>query len=232
MALSAGYSPQRRGILPQGGVNFGGLVAPGELIWRGGMICWNAAGTLQRLQTAGAVAFAGLASKDYNNTASAVAACSPPMEALKGCYQLTVPNASYGSLANGGAPVYATDDNTFTLTNALTALFTRGASDTGTGTTGTITVGTTAKNGPYTGTILTGATTFSLTDPSGIALPNGTLGTAYSQNGLGFTLSNSGTNFVAGDTFTITVEDSTGAMQIGVLAGIENGLTYVKLLGS
>ena len=49
---------------------------------------------------------------------------------------------------------------------------------------------------------------------------------------MGFTLSNSGTNFVAGDTFTITVSESTGAMLVGTLAGIENGQTYVKLLGS
>lgn len=229
MALSAGYSPQRRGAPPMGGAVFGGLVAAGEKIWRGGMICWNAAGTLQRLQTAGAVAFAGLASKDYDNSASAVAACSPPMEALKGVFALTVPNATYAQI---GEPVFATDDNTFTLSDALTAIFARGGSDTGNGTTGTITVGTAAKVGVYEGTILAGATTFSLVDPTGVALPNGTLGSAYSQNGLGFTLSNGGTAFVAGDTFTVSVESGTGAMQIGTLAGIENGQTYVKLLGS
>jgi len=106
---------------------FGGLVAAGEQIWRGGMICWNAGGALQRLQTAGSVSFAGMASKDYNNTASAVAACSPPMEALKGVYALTVPNAGF---ANIEQPVYATDDNTFTLSNALSAAFARGSGDT------------------------------------------------------------------------------------------------------
>ncbi len=228
MALSAGYTPGRRGLPPTSGI-YGGMVAAGEQIWRGGMIAWNAAGTLQRLQTAGAVAFAGMASKDYNNTASAVAACSPPMEALKGTFALTVPNAGY---ANIRQPVFATDDNTFTLADALTAGHALGGGDTGTGTFGTITVGSTAKLGVYSGTILSGATTFSLVDPTGATMPNGTLGSAYSQNGVGFTLSNSGTNFIAGDTFTITVEDSSGAMQIGTLDGIENGQTYVKLVGS
>jgi hypothetical protein len=228
MALTAGVGPQRRGAPPISGI-YGGLVAASEQIWRGGMICWNAAGTLQRLPTSGSVAFAGMASKDYNNTASSVAACSPPMEALKGTFALTVPNAGFINLRQ---PVYATDDNTFTLTNALTATHALGSGDTGTGTFGTITVGSTAKTGVYAGTILSGATTFSLTDPTGNAMPTGTLGSAYSQNGVGFTLSNSGTSFIAGDTFTVTVEDSSGAMQIGTLDGIENGQTYVKLLGS
>lgn len=229
MALSAGYSPQRRGAPPMGGATFGGPVAAGEKIWRGGMLAWNANGQLQRLQTAGGVSFAGLASRDYDNSASGSASPPPYPEALKGVYALTVPSAGYG---NVGQPVYATDDNTFTLVNALTATFARGSGDTGTGTTGTITPSASAKVGDYSGTILSGATTYSLVDPTGAALPNGTLGTAYNNGGLSFTLSNSGTNFVAGDTFTITVEDSAGAMQVGTLAGIENGQTYVKLLGS
>jgi hypothetical protein len=229
MALSAGYGPARRGAPPLAGAVFGGLVAAGEKVWRGGMMGYNAAGALQRLQTAGSVAFGGMASKDYDNTAGAVPACSPPMEGLRGVFALTVPNAGF---ANIGQPVYATDDNTFTLADALTATFARNAGDTGTGTTGAVTATIAAKVGVYTGTILAGATTFSLVDPTGAAMPNGTLGSAYSQSGVGFTLSNSGTSFVAGDGFIITVESSAGAMMIGTLAGIEGGQTYVKLLGS
>jgi hypothetical protein len=111
MALSAGYGPARRGAPPTAGM-FGGPVAAGEQIWRGGMLCWNAAGGLQRLQTASGVSFAGMASKDYNNTASAAAA-PVGMEALLGTFALTVPTATP---ANIHAAVYATDDNTFTLT--------------------------------------------------------------------------------------------------------------------
>ncbi|HQU16631.1 MAG TPA: hypothetical protein PLO69_11090 [Gammaproteobacteria bacterium] len=110
MALTMGITPQRRGTPPAAGT-FGAPVAPGETIWRGGLICWNASGQLQRLQTAGSVSFAGLASKDYMNTSAATAWVG--MEALKGTFGLTVPSATY---ANINAPVYATDDGTLTLT--------------------------------------------------------------------------------------------------------------------
>ena len=111
MALTAGITPQRRGAAPTAGI-FGGPVAAGEKIWRGGMLNWNASGGLQRLQTSGGVAFAGMASKDYDNSAGSAAA-SVGMEALKGTYALTVPSATW---ANINANVYATDDGTFTLT--------------------------------------------------------------------------------------------------------------------
>ena|SRR6185437_15413563 len=117
MALTAGITPDRRGAPPTGGT-FGGPVAPGEKIFRGGMISWNASGQLQRLQTSGSVAFAGLASMDYDNSASSGAA-SVGMEALKGIYALTVPSATP---ANINANVYATDDGTLTLSSSSSTL--------------------------------------------------------------------------------------------------------------
>ena len=117
MALTSGITPARRGAPPTSGT-FGGYVAPGETIWRGGMICWNAAGLLQRLQTAGSVSFAGMASRDYNNFGSA-AASSVPIEALKGTFALWVPGATP---ANINANVYATDDSTLTLTASTNML--------------------------------------------------------------------------------------------------------------
>ena len=117
MALTQGITPARRGAPPNSGI-FGGYVAPGETIWRGGILCWNASGQLQRLQTAGSVSFAGLASRDYNNFGSATA--SPvPVEALKGTFALTVPTATP---ANINANVYATDDATLTLTASTNML--------------------------------------------------------------------------------------------------------------
>jgi hypothetical protein len=104
--------PARRGSRPSAG-EFGGPVAAGEIIWSGGLLAYNASGGLQRIQTAGSVSFAGLASKNYNNSASASAA-SVGMEAMKGTFALTVPAAT---CANVNAAVYATDDNTLTLTN-------------------------------------------------------------------------------------------------------------------
>ncbi len=110
MALTQGISPPRRGAPPYGGT-FGGEVPAGETIWRGGLLCWNAAGQLQRLQTAGAVSFAGMANRDYNNSTGAPV--SVGMEGLKGTFGLTVPTATP---ANINANVYAIDDGTLTLT--------------------------------------------------------------------------------------------------------------------
>ena len=58
MALSAGYTPRRRGQPPASGV-FSYQVAAGETIWRGGMVAVNSAGNLVRIQTSGASAFVG-----------------------------------------------------------------------------------------------------------------------------------------------------------------------------
>ena len=112
MALTAGYGPARRGAPPTAGV-FGYPVAAGEQIWRGGLLALNAAGSCQRIQTSGSVVFHGLASKDYNNTASSAVSPIGAVEGLKGTFALTVPSAT---VSNIGAAVYATDDNTLTLT--------------------------------------------------------------------------------------------------------------------
>jgi hypothetical protein len=74
--------------------------------------------------------------------------------------------------------------------------------NTGNGTFGTITPGAGYKPGNYVLKMLT-ATTFSVADPTGIALANGTTGTAYTSTGIGFTLTAGGTAFVAGDGFLI-----------------------------
>ena len=175
-----------------------------------------------------------MAMQDYNNTANANAS-SDYVEAARGTYRLAVSGASF---ANLGQPVYASDNNTFTLANALSGVFALGSGDTGTGVppasgAGSLTISAGAKVGVYTLTVLSGATTFSITDPNGDALATGTIGTAYASGGLAFTLSNvSGHNFIAADTATITVTESSGAMAVGSLAGIENGNTYVRLNGS
>ncbi len=109
MALTAGIALARRGA--HRGNDFGYQVAPGEQIWRGGFVCLNAAGQLVRPQTSGALVPAGVASEDYNNVANANAS-SDLVAALRGCYSLTVTGAT-ASHINGS--VYATDDNTFTL---------------------------------------------------------------------------------------------------------------------
>jgi hypothetical protein len=111
MALSAGVALARRGP-PNQGTEFGYPVAPGEQIWRGGVVGVNASGQLQRIQTSGTVAGFGVASKDYSNVGNA-SASTVSVVAMKGCWALTVPSAT---TANIGAAVYASDDNTLTLT--------------------------------------------------------------------------------------------------------------------
>lgn len=110
MALSAGFNLSRRGARA-GRSDFGYPAAPGVTIWRGGIMGLNAAGQLQPIQTAATVSFAGVAERDYNNAGNASA--GPTVVASRESYALTVPGATY---ANIGAPVYATDDATLTLT--------------------------------------------------------------------------------------------------------------------
>ncbi|MHB1305351.1 MAG: hypothetical protein ACYCZB_18150 [Acidiphilium sp.] len=114
MALTAGFNLSRRGARA-GRSDFGYPVAPGVAIWRGGIMGLNAAGQLQPVQTAATVAFAGVATQDYNNAGSANA--GPTVVASRECYALTVPAATAADI---GTPVYATDDATLTLTAPTT----------------------------------------------------------------------------------------------------------------
>ena len=105
MALIAGINLYRRGAAVSRS-DFGYPVAPGEQIWRGGIVGVNAAGQLQRIQTAGCVALAGVADQDYSNVGQASA--GPAVVGRKGCWALPVTAAT---VSNIGANVYATDDS-------------------------------------------------------------------------------------------------------------------------
>lgn len=86
------------------------------------------------------------------------------------------------------------------------------AGNTGTGTVGTVTVGAAAKPGVYRLTCIEPATDagkFLLTDPDGIAVGVATVAVAFSGGGLGFTIADA-TDFVSGDSFTITVAAGSG----------------------
>ena len=230
MALTNDALVDRRGPLNTRN-QFGYPVAAGEKIYRGGLIALNSSGYLVRIQTSGALIFAGLADRTLDNSASG-SPSSDQVQALKGTWKLAVSGASY---ANIGAQVFASDDSTLGLAGALAGVFALGGSDTGTGVPpatggGALTISAGAKIGVYTGTVLSGATTFSFVDPNGDALATGTIGSAYSAGGVAYTVSNvSGHNFVAGDTWTVTVSESTGEMLVGRLAGIDAGATYVDL---
>ena len=91
---------------------FGYAVAIGEKVFRGSLVGINVAGTMQRIQTAGTVAFLGMAGQALDNTVGLVAS-GVKIEALKGAWGIPVPGAVP---ANINASVYATDDGTLTLT--------------------------------------------------------------------------------------------------------------------
>jgi hypothetical protein len=111
MALTADVLYNRRG---QPGRNeFGYPLAPGEIVYRGSLVAVNASGQLQRIQTSGSVAFVGMADRQLSNVGNASALSTPPVTALKGTWGIAVPSAT---AANINATVYATDDNTLTLT--------------------------------------------------------------------------------------------------------------------
>jgi hypothetical protein len=108
MAATKDSAPARRG--KSRGAAFGYPVAPGEKIFKGTVMCVNAAGQSVRPQTAGALAFIGISESGYDNTGSS--APGPKITGQFDDFKFPVPGASY---TNIGAPVYATDDNTLTL---------------------------------------------------------------------------------------------------------------------
>jgi hypothetical protein len=87
------------------------------------------------------------------------------------------------------------------------------AGNTGNGTIGAITVGAGAKVGAYKLVLIepaANAGVFELEDPDGKIVKTGVVAGAFSSGGLGFTLADGATDFVAGDGFTITVAAGSG----------------------
>lgn len=83
------------------------------------------------------------------------------------------------------------------------------AGNTGNPTFGAIAAGIAAIAGDYALTF-TAATKFSVEDPNGVTIGNGTTGVAFSKAGVGFTLTAGGTPAVAGDSFLIAVAVGSG----------------------
>lgn len=200
---------------------FGGLVASGYHVYEGALCAWDANGAVVPIQAPTAVAFAGLASGERDNTAGTE---QRPVSLRKGTWGLPVAAATP---ANIGATVYAADDATIAL-SSLAASVSAKSGNTGNGTfAGAVGVNAGAQVGAYTVTF-SAPTAFMVVDANGDSLWSGTTGTSYSEQALGFEINVGTTPFVAGDAFTITVSQASGR-PIGTLAGIDNGQTYVKL---
>ena len=220
MALSANAKLRER-MAPG---EFAYAPAAGVTVYEGALLALNAAGTVQPIQAAGSLVFAGIADGQRVNSPSG--ADVRPVRCRKGIWALTVAGAT---AANVGAPVYATDDNTVGLGGTSAAAVAGGANHGA----GTFTAGPTPGAGAKVGSYLltfTGATAFTLVDPNGDAMPAGATLAAYATNAtLAFTITAGGTAFQAGDYFAIAVAQTGGGLAIGTLAGIEGGQTYVKL---
>ena len=220
MALTQGTKRWRLGTPSNG--SFGYQVAPGEQVWRGSIVALNGAGTLQRVQTAGSVAVVGLAAVDYSNVGNSAA--SPDyVQVDRGWWNLPLPGTP--GAANVNQPVYATDDNTVTFTPPVAGI--AGATNTGNGTIGTLSFTTAASIGDYVATF-TSATAFSVVSPNGVAVGNGTAGTAFNAGGVAFTVTAGSTAFAAGDSFVVSV----GGLELGTLSGWDKGTPYIRILGS
>jgi hypothetical protein len=109
--------------------------------------------------------------------------------------------------------------------------FAMDAGATGNPTSGAITAAAAAIPGAYVITF-TAATKFTVEAPNGVTICTGTLGSAFSAGGLGFTLTAGGTPAVAGDMAKITVAAGTGkyiAYTAGGAAGVASAILYTGL---
>ncbi len=83
-----------------------------------------------------------------------------------------------------------------------------GATNTGNGTIGGVTAGTTAQVGLY-NLVATSPTAFSVTSPEGVTEAPATVGTAYAGQ-VNFTITAGSTAFVVGDSFVVSNNQATG----------------------
>jgi hypothetical protein len=114
-----------------------------------------------------------------------------------------------------------------TATSTVTYAATTG--NTGNGTVTAMTEGSAPKYGNFVLKALT-STSFSVTDPEGTALPNATVGTAYANAEVNFTINAGGTAFVAGDTLTLSAVNTVGNFILSVRTASDGSQNPVCLL--
>jgi Bacteriophage lambda head decoration protein D len=99
----------------------------------------------------------------------------------------------------------------------------------GNGSVGSLSPGANVQVGNYS-LLATSATVFSVTSPEGVAMPNATVGTAYANPQINFTITAGGTAFAAGDTFTLSNARSTGNCIICVKGASDGSQNPVAVL--
>lgn len=113
-----------------------------------------------------------------------------------------------GGIGFGKAVYRGANDHGCLAAQTLTATSAALGTNTGNGTMGDVTVTAGAKIGRYTLTIVepgSNVGTFVVVDPDGVQIGDGVVAAAFSAGGLAFTLADGATDFVAGDSFAITV---------------------------
>lgn len=116
-------------------------------------------------------------------------------------------------LAGSGAARSLTNGMVLAKVTKGTASAAAAAGNTGNGTFGAITVGAAAKPGVYKVVCIEPAADagkFTVEDPDGITVAAMTVAAAFSAGGLGFTLADGAADFVAGDSFNVTVAAGSG----------------------
>lgn len=120
-----------------------------------------------------------------------------------------------------GLPVIRTGDHTCILASqeTLEAVGANGDQAPAGATIGAITVSAGAKEGVYHLTCITAGATgkWSVEDPDGVEVGIATTGTAFSQGGLAFTITDSGTDPAIGEEFIITATPTTGTADLDIL---------------
>lgn len=128
-----------------------------------------------------------------------------------------------GGIAFGGPAYQGAGDYGCTSDPGLAATAAALGTNTGNGVMGAITVGAAARAGVYTLTVIepaANAGAFIVEDPDGVQVGDGAVGAAFNAGGLAFTLADGATDFVAGDSFAITV---TGGALLGI-AVVDHGV--------
>lgn len=110
------------------------------------------------------------------------------------------------------------------ITLSVPTTGTAGGTNAGQVTCTSVSGGSKTKLGTYTITCITTGTntgTFSVKDPDGYALPTATLGAAYTNNQINFTLNDVGTDPSLGDSFTIVVAAGSGSYKKAVATNVD-----------
>lgn len=132
-----------------------------------------------------------------------------PDQLIAGSAQIVTDTVTLASGLNltRGALIGMQTANEFTL--AATASTTSGGANAGAETIGTLSSGAFVRIGTYR-VNLTSTTAFNVLDPTGETVGTGTVGTAFTSNQIGFTVT-TGAGIASGDGFAVAVEEIAGS---------------------